>query len=149
MVVVRAVHVVDAAIFHDTTAVRCNDPHLPPVATLQGRAQHETKRRQEEEQTDDVGHESGHHEQKACEQEAHPVEDLVRGHVARRHLLLHPAQHTKTLALHQHRAEGRDEKQKGDRGKHPEPRPDLDERIDLRERECDEDQEENGHHLAG
>lgn len=148
-VVVRTVHVVHSAIVHDATAVRGHDVQLLAVASFQTRPQQQSERRQQEQQPDDVGDETGNDEEQAGQQQAHTVENFIRGHLSRRHLFLHAAQHTKPFALHENRAQRRHQQKQRDRRKNSEPRPDLDECVDLGEGKRNEDQKEDDHRPAG
>ncbi len=92
LIVEVTLHVVHLAVVDDATAVSGHNADLAAIATLQVTAQNQTERWEEQEETHCVGDESRHEKENPRQQQAHRIEQLVRRHVARGNLFLHPPQ---------------------------------------------------------
>lgn len=149
LVVEVTLHVVHLPVVDDATAVGGHDTDLAPIPALQVPAQNQAEWREQQKEPHCVGDEAGYKKQHARQQQAHRIEQLIRRHVPRGHLFLHSPQHAQTLAFDENRTERGNEEQQGNRGEDPEPRADLDQCVNLAKRQCNEDDEEDGHWDAG
>src|SRR5207248_4491193 len=126
----EALYVIDAALDATTGEGTAGGPH----------------RREQQEQTHDVGEEAGRQQEGAGEEDEGPVDQLAPGDLAGVDLALRPPPRAQALALHEPGADEADQHQEGEGVHDAEHVADLDDHVQLRDRHEDEDQRQQAEH---
>ena len=104
--------------------------------------------REQQQDTEGVGNEAGREQQRTCQEQERPVDDLVGGNRALANLLVEPAQHTNALPADDPTAGNRYGGKHAERGEETDRMAHLHEHVELGDRHPDDQEEYDETHVV-